>query len=334
MSGPTAPATSTIKDLIKLSLHPHPTQDRVDIPPFRTTYALSPRLRIVCFGDSLTQQAAFPDGWYALLSSRYQRRADLFERGYAGYTSRNLLTTLTHHLQAGVWPYVPSASPELASSAASPAPVFTQLVTLCVGANDAAMPSPDGSMSLHVPLAAYTANVRRIVELLLPEYAQLSAPPTRYLSATTALVLITPPQLDELTWRHHLAQRDNTPAVKARDNDTTALYAAAIRAIAEEWHIPCVDMYGLTPPGADGSWPWFADGLHYNAAGNARLFLQLVHCVERHYPSLSVERLGLDAPPFDVGWAYGDDGSGEQKWPAAQAAPQSAGQENGSSEGR
>ena len=333
MSTTTAePTAHSLKSLIKLSLHPHTASERVDVPPFRTTYALSPRLRIVAFGDSLTQQAAFPDGWYTLLSARYQRRADLFERGYSGYTSRNALTTLTHHMQAGIWPYSPSASPELASSTATatataadtsgsessttlPSPVYTQLVTLCLGANDSAMPSVDGDVSLHVPLDTFTANVRRIIELLVPEYAQLTAPPSRYLSSTTALILITPPQLDEPTWRNYLAKRDGTPPVRARDNGLVGQYAAAVKAIAADWHIPVVDMYTLTPPTAAGTWPYFVDGLHYNAEGNAAVFLALVDCVERNYPSLSVERLGLDAPPFDQGWLYDDDATGEQKWP-------------------
>ena len=314
MSSTTTPTAHTLQS-INLSLHPHTaTAGRVDVPPFRITYSLSPRLRIVALGDSLTQHGAFADGWCTLLSARYQRRADLFNRGYSGYTSRNTLTTLTHHLQAGIWPYIPSASPELASSTTNPAPVYTQLVTLCLGANDSALPSPDGSMSQHIPLESFKANLRRIIELLVPEYSQLSSPPTRYLSSTTALILITPPQLDELTWRHYLANRDGTPPVKARDNTAVSQYAAAIQSIAAQWHIPVIDTYSLTPPAADGTWPYFMDGLHFNAEGNAKLFLAIVECVERHYPSLSVERLGMDAPAFE-GWTYGDDGTGEQKWP-------------------
>ena len=64
-----------------LSIHPHPFP-RVDLPPFNNSYALAPRLKIVLFGDSLTQYAAFPDGWGSLLAARYQRRADVFNRGY------------------------------------------------------------------------------------------------------------------------------------------------------------------------------------------------------------------------------------------------------------
>lgn len=320
-SGATA---HTLESFGLLSLHPYThTANRVDVPPFRITHDLSPRLRIVAFGDSLTQQAAFPDGWYTLLSARYQRRADLFNRGYSGYTTRNALTTLRHHLQAGIWPYVPSASPSLSSStatshsASAASPVYTQLVTLCIGANDAALPSVDGGFSQHVPLDVFTANLRRLIELLVPEYAQLSAKPTAYLSSTTALVLITPPQIDEPTWRQYLAKRDGTPAVKARDNAVTGQYVAAIKALGAEWHIPVIDMYALTPPTAPDTWPYYSDGLHLNANGNARMFKAIVECINSSYPSLSVEQLGMDAPPFE-GWAY-DGGSDEQKWPHGQS---------------
>ena len=324
MSNSTKPHPHTLQSFNLLSLSPHVTHDRVDVPPFCIEHSLSPRLRLVCFGDSLTQQAALPDGWCTLLSARYQRRADLFNRGYSGYTSRNTLTTLTQHLRAGIWPFVPSASLP-SSSPASPA--YSQLVTLCLGANDAALPSVDGGFTLHVPLDSFTSNVRRIIELLLPEYAQLAAPPSHYLSTTTALVLITPPQIDEPAWRQFLAKRDNIPAVKGRDNAVTGQYAAAIQAIAADWHIPVIDLYSLTPPTASDTWPYFSDGLHLNADGNARLFRAIVDCVERCYPSLSVEQLRMDAPPFE-GWAYGDDATGEQKWPHGESNGQEASRES------
>ncbi|KAH8051262.1 hypothetical protein JL721_11161 [Aureococcus anophagefferens] len=49
------------------------------------------RPAIVLLGDSLTQYGFGPEGWASRLAHRYQRRADVLNRGYSGYTSRWLL---------------------------------------------------------------------------------------------------------------------------------------------------------------------------------------------------------------------------------------------------
>ena len=210
-SSPLSPSPSTADDSLaahnRLSVHPHPFP-RVDLPPFNNSYAFAPRLKVVLFGDSLTQHAAFPDGWGALLTARYQRRADVYNRGYSGYTVRNALTLVQEHVRAGLWPFAPGADTPLASSQptqGSGEAVYSQLVTLCFGANDAAFPSAQDppAFSLHVPLHTYTQLLKATIATLVPEYSQLTSPPTHYLSRTTALVLITPPQLDEPVWREY-----------------------------------------------------------------------------------------------------------------------------------
>ena len=187
-----------------------------------------------------------------------------------GYTSRNTLTTLTQHLRAGIWPFVPSASLP-SSSPASPA--YSQLVTLCLGANDAALPSVDGGFTLHVPLDSFTSNVRRIIELLLPEYAQLAAPPSHYLSTTTALVLITPPQIDEAHMAAVLGQaRQHSGRQRTRQCSDRPVRGSHPSHRCRLATFPVIDLYSLTPPTASDTWPYFSDGLHLNADGNARLF--------------------------------------------------------------
>ena len=315
---PSSPSADyTLSEYNALSIHPYPFP-RVDLPPFNNGYALAPRLRIVTFGDSLTQYGAFPDGWQTLLSARYQRRADVFNRGYSGYTVRNALTLLREHVRAGIWPFVPSAAPSLSSTTTAQAgePVYAQLVTLCFGANDAAFPCDKDppAFSLHVPLPTFTALLRQIVSTIVPEYAQLTSAPSSYLSRTTALILITPPQLDEPVWREYLARRDNVPPEKSRDVNTTRLYADAVRAIGREWCIPVLDLWELTGKDEDGVYRWFMDGLHFNGRGNARWFEGLVQCIEQHYPTLRAEALGMDAPLYDDGWDF--TAEAEQKWPS------------------
>ncbi|KAH8066304.1 hypothetical protein JL722_737 [Aureococcus anophagefferens] len=75
------------------------------------------RPAIVLLGDSLTQYGFGPEGWASRLAHRYQRRADVLNRGYSGYTSRWLLA---------------------APSAAAVPHAKVLLTVIWLGANDAA----------------------------------------------------------------------------------------------------------------------------------------------------------------------------------------------------
>lgn len=79
------------------------------------------RPQFVLFGDSITQRGFAPGGWAAALADRYQRRVDVINRGYSGYTSRWALQLLDR-----VFP----------SAAAAP----VSLAVVWFGANDAALP--------------------------------------------------------------------------------------------------------------------------------------------------------------------------------------------------
>ncbi|KAH8960365.1 hypothetical protein BDL97_06G128300 [Sphagnum fallax] len=61
------------------------------------------------------------------------------------------------------------------------------VVTVFFGANDAALPVPDGE-HFHVPLPQYKANLHQIVSHIKSN------------SETTVVVLITPPPLDDEAW--------------------------------------------------------------------------------------------------------------------------------------
>lgn len=52
------------------------------------------RPQIWLLGDSLTQQAAAPEGWATALCSWYARKADVVNRGFSGYNSRWLRLAL------------------------------------------------------------------------------------------------------------------------------------------------------------------------------------------------------------------------------------------------
>ena len=275
-----------------------------------------PRLKVVAFGASGTQQGAFPFGWLTLLSSHYQRRADVFNRGYSGYTSRNAVTLLRRHLDAGIWPYDPTPPPSHSPSP-HPFPRFLHLVLLSLGSNDSCLRYSTPPW-LHVPLPAYLRNLRRIIGLLVPEYGDLSTPPSHYPSTRTALILLTP--LDDSHWLAYRRHKYHQPAPDPSLPQPPSPYTDAVRALAAEYHIPLCDLAALMLPDevtTAATWTW--DGCHLNAEGSARLFTRLLHTIAAAYPSLRADALPMDGPPFDA-WDTSDPTS-VPPWPLPPHPP-------------
>jgi lysophospholipase L1-like esterase len=100
------------------------------------------RPQFVLFGDSITQQSFEDGGWGAALAALYARQADVILRAYSGYNTSWALFLLD------------KIFPKLSSP--------PDVVTVCFGANDAALPVPDGE-KFHVPVPQYKANLHQIV---------------------------------------------------------------------------------------------------------------------------------------------------------------------------
>lgn len=106
-----------------------------------------------------------------------------------------------------------------------------RLVTLFLGANDAALPS----YAQHVPLPLYTANLERIVQYVL------------FQQHRTKIVMITPAPVDEWQLEKPLS----------RTAINTRRYAQAAKEVAEKLNLPCVDL-----------WATFAGQCGYRDASN------------------------------------------------------------------
>ena len=310
LSPSSLPSTPRLSPTTPCPLTPaHPTRPRYDASS-PLVNAFNPYLKLIAIGDSITEFGAREGGWLLQLITHYNRRADVYNRGYSGYNTRNYLYVLRQQLHHNLFPFAPSLSPPPPTTAPDPTeapPRFANLVTLYLGTNDAAIGSTVGhEAALHVPLAEFTANLRHIIALLVPEYAPVlaegSTPPGRYLSTVTALLLVTPAQLDEKAWAYRDKQPPYPPlaslAPLARMPNVTALYAEAVRAVGAQWGIPVLDMWALTPPDADGQRVHFSDGLHLNAQGNRVLSEALVKAVADFYPQLSVPTLMFNAPSY------------------------------------
>ena len=280
----------TLNSFNHLSLHPHPYPS---IPHSPSPPSPPPRrLQIVAFGASLTQQAAFPSGWFSLLCARYVGRADLFNRGYSGYTTRNAITLLRTHTQHHLWPLPPPA-PSPAPSTSAPGTAFTQLIILSLGSNDSCLRYSTPPF-LHVPLPAFIRNLRAIIGLLVPALGDLSSPPPPcYPPSPTALVLLTP--LDDPHWLAYRRFKYHQPLPDPSLPLPPTPYIDAVRALATTYHIPLCDLAAMCPPSdvcTSRTWTW--DGCHLNAEGNARLFTELVRVIETAYPSLAASALPVD----------------------------------------
>jgi isoamyl acetate esterase len=101
------------------------------------------RPSIVLFGDSITEEAFGEGGWAACLANHYSRSADVVLRGYNTRWAARVAARAVATIPAG----------QVAA------------VTVCFGANDAAL--PDRACALqHVPVAEYRDNLRAILTLL------------------------------------------------------------------------------------------------------------------------------------------------------------------------
>lgn len=251
------------------------------------------RLQIVTVGDSITEYGSRQGGWVSLMSTHYVRHADLYNRGYGGYNTRTYLALLHQHINHNTWPYQPTTADDDDSSKVTRRS-WQRLVTLYLGTNDAALPhSATNESRIHTPLDEFQSNLRSIVALLVPQYgAYLSADtvsPSRYLSRHTALILITPGQLNITAWQLRSLTPPYPPTSSlpvSRSLSNTANYAAAVQSVANEWHIPCLDLWSLTP---DSEWQrLLSDGLHLTEAGNRVVYDGVMRLVRENYGELEV----------------------------------------------
>lgn len=113
---------------------------KLKLDRYTNSVAVRTRPSIVLLGDSLTQFGFEDRGWASLLASDYSRRADVLNRGFQGYNTRELKASLLDVLH-------------------SDAVDGALFVTLWLGSTDAFSP---GNVR-HVPLDDFQANLEMIV---------------------------------------------------------------------------------------------------------------------------------------------------------------------------
>ncbi|CAO1618754.1 unnamed protein product [Parajaminaea phylloscopi] len=110
------------------------------------TVGANPYPAIVCLGDSQTQFAFGPRGYVGQLAEAYQRKADVINRGYSGYTTRDTLPLVKHVFSANA-----TGQRILA-------------VTVWLGCND----SIDQGQKQYVSEEDYASNLTKILQAIKP----------------------------------------------------------------------------------------------------------------------------------------------------------------------
>lgn len=227
----------------------------------------SKRAKILLFGDSITQQSfsAADCGWGAHVADRYQRRADVLNRGFSGYNSSWFL--------------------RFAASDEGRADLFehegVRLVTIFFGANDAS--DPELNARQHVPVETYRANIRDIIALTRSNFGE-----------GVNIILISPPPVcheGRLRFQKERYKEKATGQLE-RTLELSGKYAESARTVAGEMNVPFLDLWTkmqFTSSGEREGWREFlSDGLHLSASGNMFVGEALIELINQLIPDMSV----------------------------------------------
>eukprot|EP00934_Nitzschia_sp_Nitz4_P005912 Nitzschia sp. Nitz4//scaffold88_size82704//39945//41126//NITZ4_005293-RA/size82704-processed-gene-0.67-mRNA-1//-1//CDS//3329559497//5902//frame0 len=220
-----------------------------------TTNSALRRPKILLLGDSLTQISW--DGWVGGLAHRYQRRADVVNRGLSGYNTR---WYLLYAEAEDVWKE----------------PGSVALTVIFFGANDASLEKYNPRQ--HVPLPEYQANLKALVDK------------TKESFPSSKILLITPPPVHHLQRFAFQKQRygDKATGALERNLETAGIYANACKEVARSLNLPVVDLYtSMTAVGDFG--PFFYDGLHFSDEGQDFVLKEVLETISTHFPALHVK---------------------------------------------
>lgn len=229
----------------------------------------SKRAKILLFGDSITQMSFSPTdcGWGAYIADKYQRRADVLNRGFSGYNSSWFL--------------------HFAATNEGKVDLFehdnVKLVTIFFGANDAS----DANLNerQHVPLETYKSNIKSIVALIRSNFGE-----------DVNILLMSPPPVchDGRIKFQKERYKEKATGKLERTLELSGKYAKGVQEVANEMGLPFLDLWTkmqFTSSG-DSRWCWrefLSDGLHLSYEGNKFVGESLVEIIDEMLPNLSVK---------------------------------------------
>jgi len=209
--------------------------------------------QVVLFGDSITQFSfSYHDCWGSTIADNLQRKVDVLNRGFSGYTSRNCRQLL----------------PLLFNSSN-----VNRIVAFAIflGANDASDPTLNPTQG--VPVDEYRNNLSGMVSYL--ETIGLGR---------DKIIFITPPPLDEQKWDEHCKKNG---MINAKSSQLTAEMAKMCVTTAFNVNVDVVDLHSHML--RDPAWQKFlSDGLHLTHDGAICLANFLMPTIKKRTENLPI----------------------------------------------
>ncbi|KAJ1858778.1 hypothetical protein GGH12_002548 [Coemansia sp. RSA 1822] len=159
------------------------------------------------------------------------------------------------------------------------------MLFICLGANDARLPSKSDSATLE----QYKSNMRAIISLLRD-------PASEYYSPKTRILVITPPPVGELLVQSYIPSSVDNPIVF---NNRTRLFAEMAKQVAREAGVPSIDLYSeienrVREEQTTGKWSstydgydnYLVDGVHLNNGGNMLLYKLILTKFKAVWPEM------------------------------------------------
>jgi lysophospholipase L1-like esterase len=217
------------------------------------------RPAIFLFGDSITQysfgEAGVQVGWGSLVSSAYQRRADVFNRGFSGYNTRHALDLVPRVFGTHESGYL--------------------FCIVFFGANDAAL---QGERQ-HVPVEEYGENLGKIIKSIR-DLTKSSEDQT--CEDSFPIIVMTPPPVDDETWKNELGRDDYD-----RTNENGRKYGEEAKKVAKQLNCPVLDTWELLEGHTSNFSAHLSDGLHLSESGNRIIYEGLMDLIKKEYPHLA-----------------------------------------------
>ncbi|KAL3671282.1 hypothetical protein V7S43_003214 [Phytophthora oleae] len=199
-------------------------------------------------------------GWGTMLESDCRRSVDVVSRGLAGYNTK---WYLKHAM--------PIVQDEITSHNYLPV-----LITIWLGANDAALPVGSASES-HVPIEEYQRNLGKLVTGF-----QTSTP-------TSRILLITPPYVDDKVQHKNAKKNEGVKkGLVAHSNNMAGKYARACVDTGKRVGVPVLDLHKyFNSLSKQKRKDLLEDGLHFNTTGNALMYEKLREIIESEFPDVA-----------------------------------------------
>lgn len=227
------------------------------------------RRQIILLGDSITQLSFSQSGFGCHLSNIYQRRADVLNRGYAGYNSR----WICHYLKtdAGIQDILGVTKRNEINNRIC-------LVTVFLGANDAS----DEKLNPrhHVPINEYQSNLKYIVNTI-----------KAHSPSNVRIIIISPPPVHHEGRLNYQITRygvDKATGELERNMTLSKKYADAATHVAQELNLPILNLWEEMQKNKNWGEDYLCDGLHFTPEGNKFVGECLQKLIYHEFPELSI----------------------------------------------